>query len=267
MRALAPLTLVLSLTSQAQAHEFWISPQTYQVAPGGEIIAELRVGEKLKGAGFPYIPTRTARFEILQGDTRLDPQARIGDRPALQRVVDTPGLAIVVHETADTFLQYPSWEKFEAFTSQKDFAWAQDMHRDRGLPEHGFTEVYRRYGKALVAVGDGAGADRPIGLDTEIVALANPYTDELSGGLPVRVLHFGAPRSDVQVTLFARGADGTVSTSLHRTDGAGVAVLPMVAGTEYLVDSVILEPLEPAAEGDPVWYTLWASLTFRTPDE
>jgi hypothetical protein len=266
MRCLAPLILGLLLAPRAQAHEFWISPETYQVPPGGEIIAELRVGEKLKGAGYPYIPMRTARFEILQGDTRLDPQARIGDRPALQRVVEAPGLAIVVHETADTFLEYPDWEKFVTFTSHKDFAWAQEMHRTRGLPEAGFIEVYRRYGKALVAVGAGAGQDAPIGLDTEIVALANPYTDDLSRGLPVRVLHFGAPRGNVQVELFARGPGGEVTTSLHRTDGAGVAVLPMAPGTEYLVDSVILEPLEPEAEGDPVWYSLWASLTFRTPE-
>lgn len=267
MPRLASLILALSVAPPALAHEFWISPEIYQIAPGDEIIAELRVGEKLKGAGYPYIPARTARFEVLQGEARLDPEARIGDRPALKRVVETPGLAIVVHETADTLLKYPSWEKFENFTTHKDFVWAQEMHRARDLPESGFYEVYRRYGKALVAVGDGAGQDAPLGLDTEIVALANPYTDDLSDGMPVRVLHFGAPRSDAQVELFAKDAAGEVTASFHRTDGAGVAVLPVVPGTEYLVDAVIMEPLEPEAEGDPVWYSLWASLTFRTPGE
>ncbi|WP_424974887.1 DUF4198 domain-containing protein [Dinoroseobacter sp. S124A] len=265
MRIYAPLLLALTLALPARSHEFWISPDAYQVPPGGQIIAELRVGEKLKGAGYPYIPARTARFDILQGDQRIDPEARMGDRPALTREMPAPGLAIVVHETADNVLKYTDWKKFVAFTDHKDFAWAQADHRTRGLPETGFRETYRRYGKALVAVGDGTGADRPVGLETEIVALANPYTDDLEAGLPVRVLYRGAPRRDVQVELFGRGPDGKVAVSLHRTDDAGRVVLPMAPETEYLVDSVIIEPLDPAEEGDPVWHTLWASLTFQTP--
>lgn len=265
MRALAPLLLALIVAHPARPHEFWISPETYQVAPGEEIVAELRVGENLEGAGYPYIPARTARFEIVIGDAVLDPEARTGDRPALSHPLPDDGLAIVVHETADSRLTYPNWEKFVAFTEHKDFAWAQEAHRARGLPDAGFREVYRRYGKSLVAVGTGAGEDRPVGLETEIVALANPYTDNLSGGLPVRVLYLGAPRVDAQVELFAKASDGSVEVTLHRTDDLGVAILPMRPGTEYLVDAVILEPVEAEAENDPVWYSLWASLTFRTP--
>lgn len=266
MRVLAPLLLALILAQPARAHEFWISPEAYEIPRGGQIIAELRVGEKLKGAGYPYIPKRAARFEILQGQRQIDPNAQLGDRPALNREMPEAGLAIIVHETADNRLKYRDWKKFVAFTDHKDFAWAQEAHGTRGLPETGFVETYRRYGKSLVAVGDGDGSDRVVGMDTEIVALANPYTDDLATGLPVRVLHLGAPRSDVQVELFARAPDGSVAVSLHRTDSDGVTILPMEPGTEYLVDSVIIEALEPSAEGDPVWHTLWASLTFRTPE-
>ncbi|MEM1077920.1 MAG: DUF4198 domain-containing protein [Pseudomonadota bacterium] len=265
MRVFAPLLLALSLASHAWSHEFWISPEAYQIPPGGQIIAELRVGEKLKGAGYPFIPARTERFEILQGDQKIETGAQIGDRPALNREMPAPGLAIVIHETADNRLTYREWKKFVAFTDHKDFAWAQEAHQTRGLPETGFVETYRRYGKSLVAVGNGNGADMAVGLETEIVALANPYTDDLTGGLPVRVLHLGAPRQDVQVEFFARAPDGTVTVSLHRTDEAGVAVLPMSPGTEYLVDAVIIEALDPTEERDPVWHTLWASLTFQTP--
>lgn len=265
MRMLTPLLIALTFALPAQAHEFWISPESYQVAPGSAIIAELRVGENLKGAGYPYIPSRVARFDVLQGDTRHDTGSELGDRPALDLALAEPGLAIIVHETLDNTLKYPKWERFVTFTDHKDFAWAQAAHQERGLPETGFIETYRRYGKSLIAVGDGSGRDAPVGLDTEIVALANPYTDDLSAGLPVRVLYFGAPRSDVQVELFARGPDGEVEVTLHRTDSAGVATLPMEPGTEYLVDSVVLEALEPVEDGDPVWHTLWASLTFQTP--
>jgi len=34
---------------------------------------------------------------------------------------------------------------------------------------------------------------------------------------------------------------------------------------EYLADAVSLMPVEPAEDGDPVWHTHWASLTFAVP--
>ena len=127
-------------------------------------------------------------------------------------------------------------------------------------------ERYSRYGKALIAVGDGAGADREAGLETEIVALANPYTDDLSDGLPVRVLYQGAPRADAQVELFAKSPEGEVEITLLRTDAEGVALLPVTPGQVYLADAVVVRPLEPVAEDDPVWESLWASLTFKVPE-
>jgi len=135
----------------------------------------------------------------------------------------------------------------------------------RGVPETGCREVYSGYGKSLIAVGGGSGQDRAVGLKTEIVALANPYTDDLSGGFPVRVLFDGAPRADVQVEVFDRGPDGQVGVALYRTDAAGETVLPVQAGHEYLVDAVLLRAVAPLADDDPVWESLWASLTFMVP--
>jgi hypothetical protein len=106
-----------------------------------------------------------------------------------------------------------------------------------------------------------------MGLAIEIVALANPYTDDLTAGLPVLVLLDASPRGDAQVELFETAPDGTVTTTLHRTDAEGRVTLPVRPGMEYLVDSVVLRALpnnDPAA--GPVWHSDWASLTFRTPD-
>lgn len=258
--------LFLLIASPVTAHEFWLSPEAYQIAPGSPIVAEMRVGEELSGSGYPYLPNRTVRFDVVLGDTVHPVTSRIGDRPALNQVVPGEGLAIVVHETEDSSLTYREWEKFVRFAEHKDFTWSLDQHKERGLPETGFRESYRRYAKALVAIGAGEGADRPVGLETEIVALANPYTDPLAEGLPVQVLEMGAPRADAQVELFAKAADGTVEITLHQTNAEGIAVLPMRPATEYLVDAVILRPLTPETEKDAVWRSLWAALTFRTPD-
>ncbi len=54
---------------------------------------------------------------------------------------------------------------------------------------------------------------------------------------------------------------------LYRTDADGRVTLPVQAGHAYLADAVILRPLDPEAEKDPVWESIWASLTFaRAPE-
>ncbi|WP_116598943.1 DUF4198 domain-containing protein [Primorskyibacter marinus] len=265
MRALALIAALLPVA--ATAHEFWISPLEYQITVDAPLVADIRVGENFEGSAFSYLPMRFRRFDVVMGGDLSEVPGRAGDRPALTMPALQEGLAVVVHETTDYLLTYKEWVKFESFTTHKDFGWAMDQHRARGLPETGFRERYSRYGKSLIAVGDGAGRDREVGLLTEIVAQANPYTDDLSTGFPVTVLYEGALRTDTQVELFDKAPDGAVTSTLYRTDEEGVAIFPVSPGHTYLVDSVVMRPLDPEAQDDPVWESLWASLTFRVPDD
>jgi len=264
-RILLPALFVLAALP-VRAHEFWIDPESYQVAPGEPIVAQLRVGAEFKGSVQSYFPQRFARFEVKMGETLLPVEGRLGDIPAMDMVIPGSGLAVIVHQTKGDILRYRERALFEDFVAHKDLGDVLERHAARGLPELEFRESYTRYAKSLVAVGDGAGADAPVGLHTEIVALANPYTDDLSEGLPVQVLYEGAPRGDAQVELFAEDVAGEVGITLHRTDAAGIAVLPMAPGTEYLVDAVVMEDTgNDDPDAGPVWHSAWAALTFRTP--
>ena len=248
------------------AHEFWIDPLSYMVPPGGTLAATLRVGENFSGAEQSYLDRNFVRFDM-QCDGTLDPvPGRAGDRPALNVSAPRDGLCVIIHQTKDYTLTYREWQKFVNFVEHKDFEGVLAEHAARGLPETGFVELYSRYAKSLIAVGDAVGADAEVGLVTEIVAELNPYTDDMSGGFPIRVLYNGDPRADAQVELFARPPSGEVEVSLHRTDSDGRVTLPVRAGYSYLADAVVLRPLEPKDEKDPVWESLWASLTFAVPE-
>lgn len=267
LSALVVFLAVAHSTVAAKAHEFWLTAEDYTISAEETLRVGLRVGSEMKGSPLIYLPKDIARFEVIQGDIVRPVEGRMGDSPALVMDGLGDGLAIVVHETTDSTLTYNDFEVFKRFVAHKDFASALADHAARGLPETKFRETYRRHAKSLIAVGAGAGADRAVGLAIEIVALANPYTDDLTQGLPVLVLLDGAPRPDVQVELFQTAPDGMVTITKHRTDGQGKALLPMRPGSEYLVDSVALRRLpndDPTA--GPVWHTDWASLTFRTPD-
>ena len=231
-----------------------------------------RVGEAFVGSGYSFLPTRSARLDVVTGAGSAPLPARAGDSPAVTVGGLPEGLVAIVHETTESDLTWTDkpdrtgWERFVTFAEHKDAAEAVAAHEAAGLPREGVTEGYVRYAKALLGVGEAAGADRATGLRTEIVALANPYTDDLSGGLPVRVLLDGAPRAGAQVELFAQAPDGTVTVTTHPADGEGVAVLPVAAGHVYLADSVAFEegPGFGGSEG-PMWRTLWAALTFAVP--
>lgn len=250
---------------KAASHEFWISPEAYQVEQGAPLLAHFRVGENFKGSAYSYLERNTARFEVVMGGQSFDHGAVIGDRPALSRSVPGQGLAIVVHETTDSALTYRDWAKFVNFVESKDLGDALTRHQDRGLPETGFIETYRRYAKSLIAVGHGDGVDQNMGLDTEIIALANPFAPSLGDTLPVKVLLYGTPRADAQVEVFERQPDGSVTAFLRRTNGDGVAILPVKPGHEYQVDSVVLEARDTTDALSAVWHSMWANLTFAVP--
>lgn len=266
-RLLALAAVAVCAAGTAAAHEMWIEPLDYTVAVDGRLEARLVNGQHFDGGEVAYFSDRVARFEVITGGNATTVTPRLGDRPALNLAAPAEGLAVVVYQSSGDRLTYDNYAVFARFAEHKDFDGIHRRHHDRGLPDADFTEFYTRYAKALIAVGDGAGADARAGLETEIVARANPYTDDLSGGLPVQVFLGDAPRADVQVELFDKAADGTVRITYHRTDAEGIAVLPVQPGHSYLVDAVVIrEPDAALAATGAVWETLWAALTFAVPD-
>ncbi len=256
----------LMLGGKGAAHEFWIDPVDFWVEPGAAIAAHLRVGTEFEGVSMSYVPRNFERFDILQAEDVTQVEGRIGDRPALDMGGWSDGLAIVVHQTNEQRITWREWDRFAGFIAHKDLGDPVALQAERGLDQIDVREGYTRFAKSLIAIGAGEGADQRVGLRTEIVAALNPYTDDLSDGLPVQVWLDDLPRADVQVELFDRAPDGAVTITLHRTDEGGRVTLPVTVGHRYLVDAVVLEPDTPQAAQDPEWQTLWASLTFAVPD-
>jgi hypothetical protein len=267
MRAIA--LIIALIASPAVAHELWIEPVDPTVAPDAMVQARIVNGSDFGGNDIAFFPNRIRTFTLTLGDQTVDVAGRPGDSPALNMAPLGEGLHVATYESSGDILTYEDYAVFARFVEHKDFPGRiHRQHRDRDLPMVGFREAYIRFSKALIAVGDGAGADRAMGLQIELVALANPYTDDLSAGLPVRLLYQGAPLPDTQVSLFDRAPDGTVTETYYRSNADGVAVLLVAAGHDYLVDAVVLRiPSDRvAAATEAVWESLWAALNFSVPE-
>lgn len=267
-RLLYVLLLINTLSSiPATAHEYWIEPQDYLINSSEEIVADFRNGQFFEGNSIPYIPDNFERYDFIVansnigGNTSIKLKGELGQRPAVRVPNGQEGLGIIIAETNSSTISYTEWEKFQKFIDHKDFKISKNEHLAMGFPETGFKETYRRFAKSLVGIGHAKGRDRKIGMEVELVALLNPYTDDTSDGMPVMAYYDGAPLVDVQIELFDKDEQGKVNITLHRTDDAGQAILPITSGHSYLVDTVVLRKA-PQRQKDVVWETLWASLTY-----
>ncbi len=265
-RQLLSFLILTVVTPAAIAHEFWIEPEQYRIDPLSLMKASLRIGDDFEGSTIAYHKGSTTRFEIVTQAGTEKVTARAGDDPALASEAKQPGLHVVVHQSPVTTLNYTKWEKFQSFSNNKGFRDIQQRHQARGLPDKYFVEAYSRYSKSLIAVGDATGDDQHNGLEIELVALQNPYTSDVSGGMKVAGYYQGQTLPDTQIELFEKSPDGKVTISLHRTDDDGVVTLPVKPKHHYLVDMVLLRiPSKSMTKRNrAVWETVWASLTFST---
>ena len=263
-----PIICALLAAPIASAHEFWIEPPEFQAEKDVPLMADLKNGELFKGTRQSFFEDRNTRFEVIMGDQITPVTGRMGDRPAIQLLApEKDGLMIIAHEAAPSTITYKEWPKFMKFVAHKDFKETEAIHTARGWAKEGFKETYTRHSKSLIAVGDGAGSDRRLGLVTELVALENPYAADFDGTMDVALYYNGAPRADAQIEVYERDAEDNVAVTITRTDAQGRASVPLVAGMDYMLDAVVLRPVEGAttAEAGPVWETLWATLTFAVP--
>ena len=246
----------------ALAHEFWLEPVNYRVQPGERIVARAINGEEFRGREFSYSATGYRRSGVMAGGIDNPIPGNTGDRPAVSVEPAGPGLNILYHASTMNVLTYPGMEKFESFLRGKHLDWGVEAHRAKGLPEEGIREAYFRMVKSLVAVGNGAGADRKVGLAFELMALDNPYTS--AGDIRIALMRSGKPVPNYPIYVFRKNGAEVSKLSLN-TDGKGIVTVPRGPGGEFMVNAVELsEPsdrIKQAAKAH--WQTLWAALTYE----
>ena len=255
------------LTSPVVAHELWIEPTDFQVQSSYNIVAGIKNGENFEGVQVSYLPTDFEHFVILGANQVVGVVSRIGDRPAIDQAAPSSGLNIIVYESKPTTISYDSFKKFEDFAVNHGVEDIAKAHFARGLSSGSFAEVYTRYSKALVSVGNAQGADRRLGLEAELVALENPYLLKDTTEIRVQLFFDGAPLPDSQIEMYSKASSGELSASVHSTNANGIATLPIEAGSAYMLNAVIFrQPHERHQDTNAVWETLWANLTFAVPD-
>ncbi|WP_018689652.1 DUF4198 domain-containing protein [Ahrensia kielensis] len=256
-------------SAPASAHEMWLEGVNYEIDVDEKIVSNLKVGQNFKGSTYSFFPDSFQRFDIALADQLKPVEGRLGNRPTVDINALGEGLNILLYQSNDMIVTYTEFDKFASFVTHKAFENTLAEHEQRGFPKDKFREVYSRYAKSLIGVGNARGADRSYGLETEIVALENPYTDKLDDGFDVKVLYQGSPRKNAQVEVFEKTADAEddVRVFTTRTNDDGIATIAVKPDHIYQLDAVVIrQPANALAqEKNAVWETLWANMTFATP--
>ncbi len=263
----APIILVAVLFASAvSAHEYWIEPDVYLLESGANIVAEVKVGADFNGDTYAYFPDNFKSFDVTDPSEKRPISGRIGDTPAIDITTTSDGLHVLSQYSSSNRLTWETYGEFEEFVKLHGLNWVLNAHAQRGLPDSGFDEAYTRFVKSLVAVGDGAGQDSYGGMIFELVANANPYTDDVSNGLPITVLFQGNPLPKTLIHVFYRAEpDGNVVKSAVVANETGQAVIPNFGDGEYMVNAVqmVIPPAADMERTGIVWHSLWASMTFQ----
>ncbi len=259
------LACVFSLSGMfpSFAHEFWVDP----VQSGETFSAELRVGQNLSGASYPYFSNTIKNMTHWAPAGEVAIIAREGDRPAISNLsVTEPGLHRVTVQTNPAYIVFDNMTEFEDYLRDEGQEHILDIHQARELPEIEIAEAYIRNAKSLTQVGpiDVSQTDQTTDLPFELTIQGNPF----AGGVTAFDVHLtwnGERVSGAQIAVYYVALNGTAPEdtrrTLLRTDKDGRVSVDLSGPGEYLLNAVRMSPVE--GPGSVVWESYWASLTFR----
>lgn len=262
------LGVLAMCAAPAAAHEFWLQPGAYSVAPGKRVAVAIRVGERFAGEPVARKTARIERFEVIptrSGGKSVTPllvAGREGAEPAGSFTPQAPGLHTVVFRSNHAQITLEP-AKFDDYIKDKgqDAILAERAKR-RNSAAAPVREIYSRCAKSLINVrGTVSGAapqDEPAGLTLEIIADFDPTAAREDAASRFLVLFEGKPLSNSLVTAYCRDP---ARESRGRTDANGVVVLSIDARGPWLVECMHMRPTPGRNDAD--YESIWSSLTFE----
>lgn len=260
-------------TGDAQAHDFWIEPSTFRPLPGATVTVGLRAGQNFVGDPVPRSARAIGQFVVRQGG---GDEAIVGSEnidPAGFFRADGQSTAVIAYRSLPTYIELPA-DKLEEYLRLEGLERIIELRSARGASAKPGRERFSRYAKALLT-GErtSAAAIQPIGFTYEIVPDEDPTV-----GLSLfrgHVLHGGKPLAGALVVAMPH-SDPSVRLAM-RSDANGAFAFTLPQSGVWLIKSVHMVAAAPFSDVDGIglwgslfsiadWASLWASLTFESPE-
>lgn len=259
-----------ALAQAALAHDFWVQPLQFWIAPNSAVMTTLQVGHGPARERWDVEAARVTLFRSVgPGEIVTDHRAALGigvmDRDH-RITLAAPGTHVLVLQTGHAESTLPG-PRFTAYLRDEGLTPAlMQRQRDKAQSKPG-REIYSRRAKSIVQVGPASSkpqpwVTRPLGLSLEIVPEVNPYTLGAGETLPIRVFYEGKPLAGATVKLNNLDADARPVVS-YRTDARGRAVFRTPRKGAWQLNVLWTKVIKgnPKADFD----TTFSSLTFGFP--
>jgi uncharacterized GH25 family protein len=259
------LLIGFGIACEGHAHEFWVQPGEFQIAPGAVLSLALQVGDGGMRQRSPIPLHRITRFEAIgpNGDA-IDMRTSLAATAKRDVLLDVPGTYVLALATDNRAYSRQSAERFNAYLETEGLTPALEYRaRTHQMHVDGF-ERYSRAAKSIVLVGASSvqsqpHVTQPLGLPLEIVPVVNPYGEPRPTSFPVRVLYDGQVLPGALVKL-SNLEQGLAPVDARRSDKFGLVTFTMPQTGSWLVSVVWTKRLENSSEAD--FETVFASLTF-----
>ena len=256
------LALILFLfSSEVEAHEFWLAPSSHKASEGANVDVYAMIGH---GKDAETLVRRRDHLKtfLVHGDVgSRELSGRNRRLPTGKFRAQESGLQIVAYESYPQENVLPGAE-FDAYLRKEglDEALASRQRAGEALKEG--RELYTRFAKCLIQVGDKGGADRALGFPLELVVMNRVSKVKVGETLVVQVLRDGEPIPGLLVKAFSLAAESEPVGV--RTDFDGLAKIVIGRTGRWMLNTVSMEPAEDTSETD--WQSYWASVTFEVPE-
>lgn len=261
--AIALLLAVVSVWP-VLAHEYWLEPDRFFLAPRENADINLFLGEALKVEEvIAYRSSKTSIFRLLSSDGTFDLARNVREeaKPLFSFSAQKAGTYMLAMERNWSYISLEP-DNFDDYLRADGMEYIIAEREKLGESNKEGKERYSRFIKALIQVGnkrDRTFAQRA-GLRFEIVPLSNPYSLRVGDELSVQVLFEGKPLADK--TLFADNRDGElINKQRLNTNQDGVAKVKIDRKGVWLLRLVFMQRCSKNCEGAD-WESFWGALSF-----
>ena len=240
MKPLRALSALLLISAPLLAHEFWLAPDKFFVAPNAPLSLTLNVGEDFTGVVRPFTAEKVAALRHYSAAGTVDLISRVPTVAGLDALPITfaqPGTHLIAEDArASTITLSP--DKFLSYLNSDGLEFIDAARKAAKQENEPGRERYLRCVKTLVRVGDKSDATYAVrtGQRLEITPQSDPF----------------AARPGT------RRAGGETAPRLH---GSIAFELPYAG--PWMISLVHMIPLKDVPGTD--WESYWGNLTFAVP--
>lgn len=263
-KILSVLVCLFLFAISAFAHEYWLEPEKFTLAPDEKVAVRLFVGDALKDKEEkPFQTSKTTMFDIFSAGKTLDLKTSLPDQamPIYSFSSDKAGNYLLAMERNWSFIKLPASE-FENYVREDGMEYIVGEREKLGERQKEGSERYGRFIKSLLQVGNKRDNvyKKRLGMKLEIVPLENPYSKKVGDKLNFQVFFNGKPLAGR--TVFADNRNGeNVTTQKMTTDDTGKITVSLDKSGLWLVRLVYMQRCSQDCK-DVDWESFWSAMTF-----